>query len=258
MSILAVNFLIWTGIWVHDWAQCVGSRWGLACVLGLICRILLGTTLQIWCLKKAVTMWFKVKLQQWGGSSVVGMSFSECSVLLNGRIWNNKTLGCACIVCRAHISATYKFSWRVLATASNTEIYRTGLGKGAWLVLLYVRVYSWNSNARHDSQVYGGFLLDAAWPRPTVVMNIIKCGYFVLINLLTTNDAFWCLEDVSSSRCWVQRAISVGWYHMHWTQSSTPFPLWYSYLFQYLFNFSLIHVPVFFGDLCINWKWKWK
>ena len=28
---------------MHDWAQCAGSRWELACVLGLMCRIPLGT-----------------------------------------------------------------------------------------------------------------------------------------------------------------------------------------------------------------------
>ena len=28
---------------MRDWAQCVGSRWELACVLGLMCRIPLGT-----------------------------------------------------------------------------------------------------------------------------------------------------------------------------------------------------------------------
>ena len=32
-------------ICMRDWVQCVGSRWGLACVLGLMCRIPLGTSL---------------------------------------------------------------------------------------------------------------------------------------------------------------------------------------------------------------------
>ena len=39
-----------------DWVQCVGFCWGLALVLGLMCRIWLGPhPMPIWCIQKAMT-----------------------------------------------------------------------------------------------------------------------------------------------------------------------------------------------------------